>query len=339
MPATTKDLQNGVSVLMTTYNAMPYLPAAVDSILSQTFTDFELIIVNDGSTDEATRSYLDGLNDPRVKVIHQDNRGTAVASNLGLQHCRRKYIARMDADDVSLPARLQAQYDFMEANPDVAMAGSQLRVLGEKKTGFQVHMPLDHAAIYQALVSLNHGICHGTSVFRNQLARELGGYWDVHGHHDDLDLTLRMADKGRLANLPNVLYLYRVRQDSLVGTRLPEIRKYFYYTVDCARRRREGLAQQSPDTFFKRWEQRPWHQKAREAMDVQALEQYRLATVDICAGRPCRGYLRLAWSALCSPSRTLNRLSRIIAGARVKQADPSEPVGENYVSVVHSHSR
>lgn len=339
MHVNTKELQNGVSVLMTTYNAMPYLPAAVESILSQTFTDFELIIVNDGSTDEASRAYLDTLTDPRIEVFHQPNSGTAVAANLGLQHCSRKYIARMDADDISLPTRLQTQYDFMEANPEVAMAGSQLRVLGEKNIGFQVHLPLDHEAIYQALLRLNHGLCHGTSFFRNQLARELGGYWDVHGHHDDLDLTLRMADKGRLANLPDVLYLYRVRQQSLVGSRLPEIRKYFYYTVDCARRRREGLEQQSPEAFFNRWEQRPWRHRAREAMDLHALKQYRLATADICAGRACRGYLRLAWAALCSPARTLNRLSRIIKGARYKSTPPPKQQRDERVPAVDNHNQ
>ena len=106
------DMNSGVSVLMTAFNGMPYLQPAVESILNQTFNDFEFIIVNDGSTEESTREYLDSITDPRVKVFHEPNRGTAGGSNFGLQHCTRKYVARMDADDISLPTRLAEQYEF-----------------------------------------------------------------------------------------------------------------------------------------------------------------------------------------------------------------------------------
>jgi len=331
-------LPAGVSVLMTTFNAMPFLRDAVDSILSQTFTDYEFIIVNDGSTDDS-QSYLDGLTDPRITVIHQSNQGTAAASNAGLKLCTREYVARMDADDISRPYRLQLQHDFMQAHPEVVLAGSQLRILGDEKAGLRIPMPLDHETIYQALLGMKHGICHGTVICRNATLQEIGGYWDIHGNYDDLDMALRMAEKGRLANLPQELYHYRMRMESLVGKHLIELRRHFHYAVDNARRRRRGLPERSAQAFFAEWEQRPWYHKAWDAMDAYALHQYRFACVDICAARPWRGYLRMTWAALCSPGRTVNRLHRIFNRHNTESSALSASQGEHCVPGVQSHSR
>src|ERR1700740_1969587 len=101
-----------VAVLMTVYNGMPYLPRAVESVLEQTFRDFRFVIVNDGSID-GTVQYLAGITDPRVLVLHQAKRGTGAAANHGLKHCNADFVARMDADDVALSGRLEAQLDFL----------------------------------------------------------------------------------------------------------------------------------------------------------------------------------------------------------------------------------
>ncbi|MEQ1830925.1 MAG: glycosyltransferase family A protein, partial [Pirellula sp.] len=113
-----------ITVTINAYNGMPYLPDAVRSIMDQSIQDWNFVIVNDGSTD-GTRDYLDSLEDPRIRVIHQENRGTAASSNRVIEDCNTEYIVRMDADDVSLPDRLRTLLEFMERNPEVGMAGSQ----------------------------------------------------------------------------------------------------------------------------------------------------------------------------------------------------------------------
>src|SRR3972149_8043921 len=123
-----------VTVLMTVYNGMPYLPPAVDSVFAQTLRDWRLVIVNDGSTD-GTADYLSALGDPRVPVLHQENQGTAAAANHGLAHCDTEFVARMDSDDVSLAARLEKQRDFLQAHPEVGLVGTQVAPLGARRAG------------------------------------------------------------------------------------------------------------------------------------------------------------------------------------------------------------
>src|SRR5262245_17189068 len=135
-----------VTVLMTVYNGMPYLPLAVDSIFNQKLRDFRFVIVDDGSTDD-TGDYLRGLTDPRVVTLWQSNQGTAAAANFGLKHCETEFVARMDADDIALPTRLDKQRDFLLAHPEVGLVGSQMAPLGAKRTGNSVRLPLSHDAI------------------------------------------------------------------------------------------------------------------------------------------------------------------------------------------------
>ena len=294
---------------MTTYNAMPFLEAAVDSVLNQTFENFEFIIIDDGSTDES-REYLDSITDVRVKVFHEENRGTAGASNFGLKHCRRKYIARMDADDISVPERLEKQYEFMEANPQVSLVGSQIQVVGHEGTGIIIAIPTTHEEIVDALLSLNHGMNHGSCCYRNELITQLGGYWDKHRTFDDWDMFLRMSEVGELANLPDVLYQYRTLPGSLVGSRYLEMRKYLCYANQCLRCRRDNKPEPDLEEFVQRYDSRPWYRRMLEHVDSFALTQYRRGVSEICINQKLQGYSRLAFAGLCSPSRAIQRIRR-----------------------------
>lgn len=305
---------------MTAYNSMPYLEAAVDSILNQTYQDFEFIIVNDGSTDENMKAYLDGIQDKRVRVFHEPNRGTAGGSNFGLKQCTRKYIARMDADDISLPNRLEVQVDFMENNPDVALVGSQIQVIGAKSTGLEISIPCEHDEIYQALLDLNHGMNHGSCFYRNELIQKIDGYWKVHKFYDDWDMFLRMGEQGKLANLPIVLYQYRTLSTSLVGSRLAEMRNYFAFAVECAKRRKSGDPSLTKAEFDQELKKRPFWTRQIEAIGNYALNQYRIANAEICNGKKLLGYSRLGFAAICSPARTMNRVSRILSVRKHRRA-------------------
>ena len=294
---------------MTAYNAMPYLRASVESILDQTFENFELVIINDGSTDDS-RDYLDSLTDVRVKIFHEKNRGTAGASNFGLQHCRRKYIARMDADDISLPTRLEKQYAFLEANEHVSLVGSQIQVVGEERLGMVIAIPTEHETIMEALMSLNHGMNHGSTMYRNELIKNLDGYWKKHHTFDDWDMFLRMSEVGQLANLPEVLYQYRTLPSSLVGSQFYEMRKYLRYANACLLMRQAGKPEPVLEDFLREYDERPWYSKLLDVFDNYALSQYRRGVSEICVNQKLQGYSRLALAGLCSPSRTLQRIRR-----------------------------
>lgn len=113
-----------VSVVMSVYNGEKYLPETIDSILNQTFKDFEFIIINDGSTDK-TAKILTSYDDPRIRIFNQENMGLTKSLNRAISLAKGEYIARMDADDISYPERLKKQVDYLNKNPDIGLVGSK----------------------------------------------------------------------------------------------------------------------------------------------------------------------------------------------------------------------
>lgn len=198
-----------VSVIMPVYNAGSYLREAIESILNQTFADFELLILNDGSTDGSAQ-VIASYQDPRIKAIDQDNQGLRATLNTGIRMSTGKYIARMDQDDLSLPERLQKQVDFLETHPQHVLVGTTyayVDVHGKVIGAFPAL--LEDADIKRELLTKS-SFGHGTVMFRSSALRA-GSYWyDTHAKHvEDYDLWLRFAVAGKFANLPDVLYLWR----------------------------------------------------------------------------------------------------------------------------------
>lgn len=299
-----------LTVLMTVYNGMPYLPEAVESILRQTLQDCRFVIVDDGSTDESA-AYLDGLEDPRVMILHQANQGTAVAANHGLEYCRTEFTARMDSDDVAHPTRLGQQLDFLRNNPQVGLVGTQIAPLGTARLGPGLSLPCDHRTIFAAMMKGQHAICHSAIMFRTAILRELGGYWK-HGLFDAWDMMLRMGEKARLANLDRVLHSYRVHGGSLNGKRMAGMRSRIAFACELARRRQNGLAPIDYHQFEQMQRGRPAWRRVSDAVDVYTRCQYRLAQADLFGRNRLRGYLRLAWAAACSPYLTQQRIWRVM---------------------------
>ena len=207
-----------VSVLIPVYNAAPYLQEAVESILSQTYRDFEVIIVNDGSTDRSGKLLRKmASRDSRILLIDQPNRGIVAALNNGLQRCRGELIARMDADDVSMPERFDRQVAYLDACPECVGVGSrvlQISPYGDILSSSGQHP--DHEWIEAELLKGNGAaLIHPTAMFRKQAGEAVGGYQAQFQWVEDLDLFLRLAEIGRLANLPDVLLHYRQHPDSV----------------------------------------------------------------------------------------------------------------------------
>lgn len=198
-----------VSVLMPVYNAESYLKEAIDSILSQTFTDFEFIIINDGSTDRSEEIIL-SYKDERIHYIkNKQNLKIAESLNKGIRLCNGEYIARMDADDIAKPERLYVQVTFMDANSDIGACGSAVKTFGALDESWV--MPTNHEAICSAL-ALHSCLLHPTVIIRSSTLNKLGSkiYQDEYLLAEDYDLWSRLSHKTRLHNLPQELLFYRV---------------------------------------------------------------------------------------------------------------------------------
>jgi glycosyltransferase involved in cell wall biosynthesis len=308
-----------VSVLMTVYNGMPYLPGAVDSVLRQTLRDIEVVIVDDGSTD-ATARYLAGIEDPRVRVFTQANAGTAAAANFGLTHCSAPLLARMDADDISLPHRLERQAEYLRRHPEVGLVGVQMAPLGTGGVGNSLRLPTSHESIFADLMAGRHGMAHSCIMLRTELLKSLGGYWS-HPLQDAWDMMLRMGEVSKLANIDEVLHHYRVHVGSLNGSGMRRMRLSIDYARELARRRQQNLPSITPAEFQELYRPKTLLGRIGDAIDLHTRCQYRVAVAEIYGGRPLRGHLRLGWAAALAPQLTFERLSRMVRMRRT--VDPA----------------
>ncbi|NKB75736.1 MAG: glycosyltransferase [Gammaproteobacteria bacterium] len=197
-----------VSVLLCVYNGGAYLSKSVFSILNQSLKDVELVLVDDGSTDGAVVS-VEAVNDPRVRVIRKANSGLTHSLNVGIRHCRGKYIARQDADDVSHPERLKAQFAFMESNPAIGVLGSSVELIDDDDDVIgELRFDQSSDEIATSLIKTNQFV-HGALMFRKDILDQVGGYRDSFTYAQDYDLTLRCQEKTQLANLPGKYYSLR----------------------------------------------------------------------------------------------------------------------------------
>jgi glycosyltransferase involved in cell wall biosynthesis len=205
------------SVVMTVFNGERFLRQAIDSVLSQTFSDFELIIINDGSTD-GTASTLESYekNDSRVRVYHQENKGLIESLNRGCGLARGKYIARMDADDVSVPDRLERQIGFLEKHEKVGLLGGAFEGIDDQgRRVFLDQLPLEDEPIRAAFRSFSFPICHPAVMMRKQAFDATGGYRAQFLHGEDYDLFYRIIERWRVANLPEVVVRKRIHSNQV----------------------------------------------------------------------------------------------------------------------------
>ncbi len=205
-----------VSVVLSVHNGAADLPGAIDTILRQTFSDFELIAIDNGSTD-GTAAVLDGLRDPRVRVVHQDDMGLAAALNRGIALARGSYIARQDHDDWAKPTRLEKQVAFLEAHPDHALVGTRAEIwVEDRKTGRAHDHPTDNAALQFELL-FNYPFVHSSMMLRKSALDAVGGYSTNRSRQppEDYELWSRLARHYQVANLPERLTVYREVPSSL----------------------------------------------------------------------------------------------------------------------------
>jgi glycosyltransferase involved in cell wall biosynthesis len=236
-----------VAVLMPIYNTQRYVAEAIASITAQTMTDWELIAVDDGSTDRSADVVADlASHDSRIRLLRLTHRGVANV-NHGLAATRAPYVARMDSDDWCEPDRLQRQVDFLDTNPGCVAVGTWLiRTDPQGNPAGEQKPPLDHATIDAALMRGDgSSITQGTTMYRRAALDRVGGWRDRHGWVEDMDLYLRLAEVGQLANLPEFLYRYRRHPTSVCSTRYVQMRSRLHGMLADAYARR-GLGEPPP---------------------------------------------------------------------------------------------
>jgi hypothetical protein len=194
---------------MPVFNGEPYLAAAIESILAQTFADFELLIIDDGSTDRS-RQIVQAFGDPRVRLLCNERNLRLIATlNRGLDEAQGEYVARMDADDISLPGRLEAQVAFLDRYPEIGVLGTGFQMIDAQGTlGAEVLLPAGNALIRWNL-ALRSPLAHPTVMMRRSVIAAIGGYRSEPLHCEDYDLWWRASEVTGIANLPTVLLKLR----------------------------------------------------------------------------------------------------------------------------------
>lgn len=210
-----------VSVIMPVYNAERYVGTAIKSILNQSFTDFEYLIVNDRSSDRSLQILEQyAQRDRRIRLIYPDTPGYAAALNTMLQEANGELIARMDADDIACPQRLALQVEFLRKHPKVVcVGGSHYLIDQDGRLLTYLELPTDHQSIEEKALAGHGSICHPSVMMRASALNAIGGYNPDLVPAEDLDLWLRLGEVGELANLNEPLLKYRLHLQSVSETK------------------------------------------------------------------------------------------------------------------------
>jgi len=213
-----------VTVLMPVYNAGRFLREAIDSILAQTFTDFEFLIIDDGSTD-GSQSIIRSYDDSRIKFVQNENNlGVAATLNRGLDLAWGEHIARMDADDISLPRRLEKQIRFMEDKPEVGVSGTWIRLFGDQPRVVD-RCPVG-ASVVKAYLLFDNPMSHPSVIMRHEVMKKFNLHYDpAFSRTEDYDLWSRASQYFSMDNLPEPLVKFRFHNQSITSTTEKEMKE------------------------------------------------------------------------------------------------------------------
>jgi glycosyltransferase involved in cell wall biosynthesis len=227
-----------VSVLMAVFNEEKFVGRAIESVLAQTFEDFELLLFDDGSTD-GTRRVIEQFDDPRIRLQSGANRGQTACLAQGVEMAASPLVARLDADDIALPDRLKTQVSFSEHNPRYAMVGSQAIVLDERGNELCVcPVPTTNEEICDGMAT-RCCFLHSTVMFRREAVIEVGNYRPLFRFAQDYDLWLRLGERYPLANIAEPLVYRRLKARSPSVSRLHVQQRYAYWARQFASQRRQ----------------------------------------------------------------------------------------------------
>lgn len=302
-----------ISVVMPSYNSAEFIGEAIRSVLAQSYPDFELLVCDDGSTDD-TLAIADAFaaQDPRVRVLRNSHGGVSRNCNAGLRAARFPWIARLDADDVALPDRLERQIAAAREHPEVIAWGGDARYIN-RRGAYLRHVRLGPRTVreYERLRADDKVIyiLGPTVMFRRDLALELGGYDPRFDSAEDIDLLNRMAEHGPVLSLPFPVTLYRVHGASITSDKSAwqEVLFKFMHARACARRTGSRI---DLDDFLRLHEARPAPAKLANWMNGRARQYYRNTSLHLAEGRYMDAAGSAALAVACGPTFTALRFGR-----------------------------
>lgn len=215
-----------ISVILPAYNAEQTIEESIQSIVSQTFIDWELIIINDGSTDNTKTKILSFI-DSRIKYVENDgNKGLIYTLNRGIDLATGKYIARMDADDICMPERFEKQVAFMEENPKVIVCGTQIKYFGTKKKSYKKLVFTEHDRDLKDMLAMSTCFAHPSVMLRRDVLIENKVRYDkCFKNAEDYAMWVELMPFGEFANLPDTLLNYRVSDTQISQPSNPQTQK------------------------------------------------------------------------------------------------------------------
>lgn len=291
-----------LTIIMTAYNAMPFIEQAVESILAQTFENYNFLIINDGSTD-GSQSYLNSLKDPRISVINlKKNVGRVAALNLALQEAKDDWLLMMDADDLALPQLIEKEVLFLERHPHyclVSCGWGYIGVNGRPLKATQIPLLKSPPSFDPTLDAY---IRNSGSLFLRRPVIEVGGYRDVLA--EDWDLWVRLNEASyKMACIPEILLLYRTLPDSRSTKNFILHRLSKEYSLVCSLARRKGQKEPCQINFYTEHWPRGWR-----FLKIEGERQFRLAGAAWGSGRYWEAQARFLLSLVLIPTMVISKL-------------------------------
>ena len=322
-----------VSVVIPVHNGEKYLAQAIESVLTQTYQDLELLVVDDGSTDgsaEIARAFA--VKDRRVRLISQPNGGVVAAGNRGLKEARYEWVARLDADDVFLPEKIERQVSFIRQNPDVKIVGTLawfISAEGGRLGLVGTEGPFSREEFHRILQDDDPVFfVHSSTLMHRSTVLSIGGYREQFVLAEDVDLWIRMAGAGHLMlKVDEPLLLYRLHGASLTMTRNAEQRRHQRWAEACGKARKKGETEPALDEFILWEKMRPWPERLRAYRSVSGERLYQKAALHYACGEFAALAAFLCLAACLNPGHVIPRLyTRKIAPALLKGLPEKSPV-------------
>lgn len=297
-----------VSVIIPVFNAAKYLQEALDSVSQQTYQNIEIIALNDGSTDNSLQ-ILEGhmKRDSRLIVISRENRGLGATLNELISTSRSELIARMDADDICTPMRIERQVNYMIEHPQHAIIGGQIEFIIDSNSTLAFPMHESHQEIRRELLKGRFPLCHPAVLFKKCAAERIGCY-RVLGAGEDLDFFLRISEVGLAGNVPDLVLKYRIALNSLSTTRATELRMKYAWAIFNAEQRLQSKEEISLPEFEKNWNQRSFIKKLNDQTHIISEIYYRRSIALRARGNTLFFWpLYLVAAAALRPITTVNK--------------------------------
>jgi glycosyltransferase involved in cell wall biosynthesis len=303
-----------ISILIPAYNEERYLAEAIDSVLAQTYRDFELIILDDGSKDrtlEIAQSYAQ--RDSRIRVESHANVGVGPTMNRGFSMCSNEWVAILQADDVMMPMRFERQFAFLAEHPELDVAAGwckhidgEGKVIGKGDTPLTTHEAVNQIYAANELIAFN---C-STAIVRKSAVLAVGGYRPQFRVNEDADLWVRMLEKGyKILIQPEYFVKYRIHAGSVSVARARFIRQQARWVKDCMIRRRRGESELSWEDFVAMRKSLPWLVRLDAERRDTAKVLYKTATYQFAQKKYYQVLPTVLASMMLEPGYTIRQIT------------------------------